>query len=264
MYAFEYRRPATLGEATGAAAEGMRYLAGGQSLIQAMRLRLSQSDALIDLGAVAELRTIRADGDRLVIGAMATHAAVAAHPDVRRLCPAIAELAEGIGDPMVRNMGTIGGSVANADPAACYPAGVLALGATIVTTTREIAADAFFTGLYDTALTPGEMITAVRFASIRRAAYIKYKQQASRFALVGVCVAQVDGQVRVAVTGARSHVFRATEIEAALANDFSPAAARSVRMPVTDINADLHASAEYRAAMISVMAGRSVEVALRR
>ena len=265
MYAFEYQRPAAIDAAKAAVtAADARYLAGGQSLIQAMRLRLSQSERLVDLGGIDALRAITADGNGVTIGAMATHAAVSTNADVRRVAPAIADLAGGIGDPMVRNMGTIGGSVANADPAACYPAGVLAFGATIRTDRRSIAADDFFTGLYETALEAGEMIVSVTFPAIRTADYIKYKQLASRFALVGVCVAKGAGGVRVGVTGAKGHAFRATELEAALSTSFTPEAAKAVKMPTTDINADLHGSAEYRAAMISVIASRAVEAALRR
>ena len=265
MYAFEYQRP-TSRDAAKAAATGAdtRYLGGGQSLIQAMRLRLSQSERLVDLGAVADLKGIKVDGGNVVIGAMSTHAAVASNADVKRLLPALAELAEGIGDPMVRNMGTIGGSIANADPAACYPTAVLALGATIHTDRRMIKGDNFFTGLYETALQPGELITAVSFPSVQKAAYVKYKQQASRFALVGVFVAKGVGGVRVAVTGVKGHVFRAAQIEEALTKSFTPEAAKAVKMPVTGINADLHGSAEYRAAMISVMASRAVAAALAR
>jgi carbon-monoxide dehydrogenase medium subunit len=195
---------------------------------------------------------------------MSTHAAVASNADVKRLLPALAELAEGIGDPMVRNMGTIGGSIANADPAACYPTAVLALGATIHTDRRTIKGDDFFTGLYETALKPGELITAVSFPLAQKAAYVKYKQQASRFALVGVFVAKGAGGVRVAVTGVKGHVFRATQIEEALTKSFTPEAAKAVKMPVTGINADLHGSAEYRAAMISVIASRAVAATLAR
>ncbi len=262
MYAFDYKRPAAISDAV--ATGDARFLAGGQSLIQAMKLRLSASEALVDLGAIDDLKTIGVDGDTLVIGAMATHATVASSADVRRLAPGLAALAEGIGDPMVRNMGTIGGSVANADPAACYPAGLLAFGATVQTTQRTIAADDFFTGLYETALQPGELITAVRFPAIRTAAYIKYKQPASRFALVGVCVAKGPNGARVGVTGAKGHAFRATEIEAALDKSFTPEAAKAVKMPTTHINSDMHGSAEYRAAMISVMASRAVALALTR
>jgi carbon-monoxide dehydrogenase medium subunit len=165
---------------------------------------------------------------------------------------------------MVRNMGTIGGSIANADPAACYPAAVLGLAATITTNQRTIPGDSFFTGLYETALQPGEMITSVSFPSLQKAAYVKYRQPASRFALIGVMVAQTAAGVRVAVTGAKGHVFRATEIEAALAKSFTPEAAKAVKMPIADINSDMHGTAEYRAAMISVMASRAVAAAAAR
>jgi aerobic carbon-monoxide dehydrogenase medium subunit len=264
MYTFDYQRPANAAAARAAFSGDARYLAGGQSLVQAMKLRLSASERLIDLGGVAELVGLRIDGGRVVIGAMTTHADVAASADVKKAIPALAELAGGIGDPMVRNMGTIGGSIANADPAACYPAAVLALGATVHTDRRSIAGDAFFTGLYETALQPGELITALSFPLPTRAAYLKFKQPASRFALVGVFVSQGAGGVRVAVTGARSSVFRATPIEAALDASFTPAAAKAVKMPVDGINADLHGSAEYRAALISVMAARAVAAALAR
>jgi aerobic carbon-monoxide dehydrogenase medium subunit len=265
MYGFDYQRPASRDAAkTAASGADTRYLAGGQSLIQAMRLRLSQSERLVDLGGIADLKAIKVDATGVTVGAMATHASVAGNADVQRAIPALAELAGGIGDPMVRNMGTIGGSIANADPAACYPAGVLALNATIHTDRRTIAADAFFTGLYETALQPGELITAVSFPVAQKAAYVKYKQPASRFALIGVFVAQTAGGVRVAVTGAKGNAFRATQIEDALTKSFTADAARAVKMPITDINADLHGSAEYRAAMISVMASRAVAAALAR
>jgi len=264
MYAFEYKRPASVADAKSALSGDARFLAGGQSLIQAMKLRLSSSETLVDLGGIADLKSIKMDGANLVIGAMVTHAAAAASADVKRAIPALAELAGGIGDQMVRNMGTIGGSIANADPAACYPAGVVGLGATIHTNTRTIAADSFFSGLYETALQPGELITAVSFPPAAKAAYVKYKQPASRFALIGVFVSQGAGGVRVAVTGAKGSVFRATAIEAALAKSFTPEAAKAVKMPTADINSDMHGSAEYRAAMISVMASRAVAAALAR
>ncbi len=264
MYAFEYQRPASVADAKAALSADARYLAGGQSLIQAMKLRLSSSERLVDLGGIADLKGIKVDGGNIVIGAMVSHAAVAASADVQRACPALAELAGGIGDPMVRNMGTIGGSIANADPAACYPAAVVGLGATIHTNQRTIAADAFFTGLYETALQAGELITGVSFPALQKAAYVKYKQPASRFALVGVVVSQCASGVRVAVTGAKGSVFRATEIEAALTTSFTPEAAKAVKMPVTGINADMHGSAVYRAAMISVMASRAVAAVLAR
>jgi carbon-monoxide dehydrogenase medium subunit len=264
MYAFEYQRPSNRNEAVAAATGDVRYLAGGQSLIQAMRLRLSSSEKLIDLGGIADLKGITSDGGGFTIGAMTTHAAIAESPEVRRSAPWLAELAGGIGDPMVRNMGTIGGSIANADPAACWPAGLLGIGATVKTNTRTIPADQFFTGLFETELHPGELIVSVTFPTVTKAAYVKYKQPASRFALIGVCVAQTTGGVRVAVTGAKAHVFRATEIEQALAKSLTPEAAKAVKMPTDGINADLHGSAAYRAAMISVMASRAVAKALSR
>jgi carbon-monoxide dehydrogenase medium subunit len=261
MYTFDYQRPASTAAAASAFKGDARYLAGGQSLIQAMKLRLSSSECLVDLGGIAELKGIRIDGNNVVIGAMTTHATVAASADVRKAIPALAELAAGIGDQMVRNMGTIGGSIANADPAACYPAAVLGLGATVQTNRRTIAGDAFFTGLYETALQPGELITAVSFPKPAKAAYVKYKQPASRFALVGVFVAQAAGGVRVAVTGCKGSVFRVKAIEDALAKNFAPDAARAVVVGTEGINADLHGTAAYRAAMISVMAARAVAAA---
>ncbi len=264
MYAFEYQRPADRAAAAAAANADARYLAGGQSLIQAMRLRLSSSERLIDLGGIKDLKGIRVEADKVTIGAMTTHAEVARSAELRKALPALAELAEGIGDPMVRNMGTIGGSIANADPAACYPAAVLGLGATIQTDKRGIAGDAFFKGLYETALQPGELITAVSFPIAQKAAYIKFKQPASRFALVGVFVGQGKDGVRVGVTGCKGSAFRATAIEQALTKSFTADAAKAVKMPTTDINGDMHGSAEYRAAMISVMASRAVAAALAR
>jgi len=264
MYAFEYVKPGSAADAVGAADEETRYLAGGQSLVQSMRLRLASASKLIDLGAIPDLAGITVEQGAVRIGAMTTHAAVAASAEVRQAIPALAELAGGIGDPMVRNMGTIGGSLANADPAACYPAGVLGLGATIQTDRREIAADDFFLGLYETALEPGELIRSVSFPVPERAAYKKFKQPASRFALVGVMVAKGPAGVRAAVTGAKSSAFRCAEIESALSKDFSVAALDNVSVPTTDINADLHASSEYRAAMIVVMARRAVAAALAR
>ncbi len=264
MYTFDYQRPANAAAAASALQGDARYLAGGQSLVQAMKLRLSSSDRLVDLSAAADLKGIKVDGGKVVIGAMTTHATVARSADVQKAIPALAELAGGIGDQMVRNMGTIGGSIANADPAACYPAAVVGLGATVQTNKRTIAADDFFTGLYETALQPGELITSVSFPVPQKAAYIKFKQPASRFALVGVFVSQGADGVRVAVTGAKSSVFRAKPIEDALKANFTAAAAKAVKMPETDINSDLHGSAAYRAAMISVMASRAVAAALAR
>jgi len=264
MYTFDYQRPASTAAAASAFQGDARYLAGGQSLVQALKLRLSSSERLVDLGGVAELKGIRLDGNNVIVGAMSTHASVARSAEVQQALPALAELAGGIGDAMVRNMGTLGGSIANADPAACYPAAIVGLGATVHTNQRTIAGDAFFLGLYETALQPGELVTAVSFPQVQRAAYIKFKQPASRFALVGVFVSQGTGGVRVAVTGAKSSVFRASELEAALTRSFTPEAAKAVAMPVDGINSDLHGTAAYRAAMISVMAGRAVAAALAR
>ena len=264
MYHFDYQRPTDRAAASAAFEGEARYLAGGQSLVQAMKLRLSSSERLIDLGALADLKGIRVDGASVVVGAMTTHAGVANSADVQRALPALAELAGGIGDPMVRNMGTLGGAVANSDPAACYPAALLGLGATVHTDRRTIAADSFFTGLFQTALQPGELITAVSFPIVRRSAYVKFKQPASRFALVGVFVSQGAGGVRVAVTGAKACAFRVTAMEAALTSSFTPEAAKAVAVPTTDINSDMHGSAAYRAAMISVMASRAVAAALAR
>jgi carbon-monoxide dehydrogenase medium subunit len=265
MYAFEYQRPSSV-DAAAAAVQGAdaRYLAGGQSLVQAMKLRLSSAERLVDLGAVAALSGITVSSTHVTIGAMTRHAAVAASADVQRAIPALADLAGGIGDQMVRNLGTLGGSLANADPAACYPAAVLGLGATIRTNRREIAGDAFFTGLYETALEPGELIVSASFAIPQRAAYVKFKQPASRFAMVGVMVSQSASGVRVGVTGARAHAFRCAELEAALGASFTAAAAAGVKLASDGMNADLHASSEYRAAMVVTMTKRAVEAALAR
>jgi carbon-monoxide dehydrogenase medium subunit len=258
MYTFEYQRPTDRAAAAAAATGDARYLAGGQSLVQAMKLRLASAEKLIDLGAIADLKGIKVDASSVTIGAMTTHAAVAASADVKKAIPALAELAAGIGDLSVRAMGTIGGSIAHADPAACYPAAVVGLGATIHTNKRTIAGDSFFTGLFSTALQPGELITAVQFPIPQKAAYIKYKQPASRFALVGVFVSQGSGGVRVGVTGAKASAYRESAIEAALGKSFTPEAAKGVKVSAAGMNADLHGSAEYRAAMVAVMAGRAV------
>lgn len=258
MYGFEYQRPSSVADAVRASGGDARYLAGGQSLVQSMKLRLASASTLVDLASIAGLRGITREGSALKIGAMTRHAEVARSAEVRGAIPALAELADGIGDPMVRNQGTIGGSLANADPAADYPAAVLGLGATIETDRRTIAADDFFVDLFTTALEPGELIVAVRLPVVQRAAYVKLRQPASRFALVGVFVSQGEGGVRVAVTGARSHAFRVPEMEQALQREFSPQAIENVRVASAGCNSDLHGSAEYRAAMITVVAGRAV------
>lgn len=264
MYEFDYQRPATVDDAVKIAGGDARFLAGGQSLVQSMRLRLASAPTLVDLGAIPDLRSIKVDGNTVTIGAMATHSTVARSSEVAKAIPALAELAAGIGDPMVRNLGTIGGSIANADPAACYPSAVLALGATIKTNKRSIAGEDFFKGLFETALEPGEMIVSISFPVVKQASYQKLRQPASRFALVGVFVANGADGPRVAVTGAASHVFRVTEMETALKAKFSPDAIANIKVPATGLNGDMHGSAEYRAAMITVMAQRGVEAALAR
>jgi aerobic carbon-monoxide dehydrogenase medium subunit len=259
MYAFNYERPSTVADAARLAGAGAKPLAGGQTLLASMKLRLAQPGQLADLGAIKELALIRKDGNNLLIGAMARHADVAGNADVKASFPALAGLASHIGDRQVRAMGTIGGSVANNDPAACYPAALLASGATVVTHKREIAADDFFKGLFTTALAEGELITAVRFPVPKRAAYEKFSQKASKFALIGVFVAQSEnGQVRVAVTGGGNGVFRHKGLEDALGRNFTAAAAEAVKIDPSGLSSDLHATAEYRANLISVMAQRAV------
>ncbi len=250
MYAFEYQRPSQLDDALRAIAAGGQALAGGQTLIASLKQRLAAPEALIDLGQIAALQGIRLEGNRLVIGAMARHAEVAAHPLVRERLPALAELAGGIGDRQVRAMGTLGGSVANNDPAACYPSAVLALGATVVTSQRTLTADDFFQGVYATALGADELITAIEFPLPKRAAYAKFRQPASRFALIGVFVAETDAGVRVAITGAGNGVFRHAGLEAALTRSFTPEAVDAVAIDAAELNGDLHASAAYRADLI--------------
>jgi carbon-monoxide dehydrogenase medium subunit len=259
MQAFAYSTPSTLPEAARAStADGAMFIAGGQTLLSSMKLGLAAPEALVDLSGIAELKGISVAGGVVKIGAMTTHAAVAAHPEVQRAIPALAELAGHIGDRQVRNRGTIGGSLANNDPAACYPAAVLGLGATIHTPTRSIAADDFFTGMFSTALNEGELITAVSFPVPEKAGWQKFKQPASRFSIVGVFVSQGPQGVRVAVTGAGAGVFRASELEAKLAGNWSAAALNGATVSAEGLNSDLHGSAEYRAALIPVLAARAV------
>ncbi len=265
MYAFEYHRPSSSKEALDLAAKKSeaKFLAGGQSLVQAMKLRLSSPSDLIDLGSLKELQSLKAEGSSIVIGAMVRHAEVAGSGAVQKTIPALAQLAGMIGDRQVRHMGTIGGSLANSDPAADYPAAVLGLGATISTNKRKIEADKFFKGLYETALEPGELITSVSFPAPKRAAYMKFKNPASRFALVGVFVADFGGKVRVGVTGAGPSAFRQAEMEKALTAKFAPESVAGIKVKADGLNNDLHASPEYRAHLITVMAKRAVEAALK-
>lgn len=263
MRSFAYHKPETLADAAALIGTGdeVRPIAGGMTLLPVMKQRLSAPEGLVDLSAIAELAGIARDGDALVVGAMTRHAAVAASPVVRAAIPALATLAGGIGDPAVRNRGTLGGSIANADPAADYPAAVLGLGATVVTPGRTIAADEFFAGLFETALAPGELVTAVRFPVPLAAGYAKFASPASRFALVGVFVARFAGGVRVAVTGAGASVFRVPEMERALAGRFEPAALDGLSVPADGLNSDIHADAQYRAHLVGVIARRAVATA---
>ncbi len=261
MYAFDYRRPHSLNEVDLAlkANPGATLLAGGQTLIPTMKQRLAQPENVIDLGGIAELRKIEVSSSALTIGAMATHASVAESREVRAALPELATLAEGIGDPHVRNRGTIGGSVANNDPAADYPAALLALGATVHTDKREIAADDFFQGLFTTALEEGEVITAISFPLPAKFAYAKFANPASRYALVGVAVAQHGADVRVAVTGAgQAGVFRVPAMESALKGALAVKALDGIMVDASDLNTDIHAGADYRAHLIAVMAKRAV------
>ena len=263
MNSFQLHQPKDIvGAVTFAASGGdTRFLAGGQSILASMKLGLASPDAMIDLSLIPDLQSISVSNGVVKIGAMVKHADVAANVDVQKAIPALAELAGGIGDRQVRNMGTLGGSLANSDPAACYPAAALGLGATIHTDKRNIAADSFFLGLYETALETGEIITAVSFPVPEKAAYVKFKNSASRFALVGVFVSRGSQGVRVAVTGAGSCAFRANDIEKVLANSWTAAACNAVKMTAANLNGDLHASAEYRAHLIPVIAGRAVAAA---
>jgi carbon-monoxide dehydrogenase medium subunit len=264
MRTFAYHRPASVADAVAllAGVEESRPLSGGMTLLPAMKMRLAQPAAIVDLAAIPGLAGIAVGNGVVTIGAMTRHADVAASPEVAATIPALAVLAGGIGDPQVRHRGTIGGSLANADPAADYPAGVLGLGATIVTDRREIPADRFFTGLFSTALAEGELITAVRFPVPDVAGYAKFKSQASRFAIVGVLVAKTGDSVRVAVTGAGPKAFRSPEIEEALSKRFAPEALASVSVDPAGLNSDIHADSEYRAHLIVAMARRAVSAAL--
>ena len=265
MYAFEYHRP----ESVAAAATLLReldeakLLAGGQTLIPTMKLRLAAPGHIVDLGRVAGLTDIQVDDRAVAIGALVTHRAVARSANIKRVLPALAEMAGMIGDPAVRARGTIGGSIANNDPAADYPAACLGLGATIVTNEREIAADDYFKGMFQTALKAGEIITRVSFPVPSKAAYMKFYNPASRFALVGVFVAKAASGVRVAVTGAGSNgVFRASALEQALSTMFAPEELEGIKISEDGLNTDIHADTEYRAHLIGVLIRRAV-VAMR-
>lgn len=263
MRDFAYHRPDSLGAAVALLADGeSKLVSGGMTLLPTMKQRLAAPPALIDLSGIPGLAGVKVDGKMVTIGAMSTHDSVASSAELAAAIPALASLAGLIGDPAVRHRGTIGGSVANADPGADYPAAVLGLGATVVTDRREIDADAFFTGLFTTALAADEIITAVRFPVPDSAGYAKFRSQASRFALVGVFVARFGPTVRVAVTGAAPVVFRPRDVEGMLARDFSAKALARVSHDPSGLNSDIHADSEYRAHLVIVMARRAVEQAL--
>ncbi|MGA2289512.1 FAD binding domain-containing protein [Bradyrhizobium sp.] len=264
MKEFSYYKPATVSEAVAllAASDESRLLSGGMTLLPTMKQRLASPKAIVDLAALPGLVGITIGGGNVALGAMTTHAEVANSASVKAALPALATLAGLIGDPQVRHRGTIGGSIANADPAADYPAAVLGLGATIVTDRREIAAESFFKAMFQTALERDEIILAVRFPIPDAAGYAKFKSQASRFALVGAFVARFGSAVRVAITGAGPVVFRSQDIEDALASNFSPQALARISIAPSGLNSDIHADSEYRAHLVVVMARRAVEQAM--
>ena len=261
MYEFNYHRPASIDDARKllASNDEAKIVAGGMTLLPTMKMRLANPSDLVDLSSIDGLAGIQDTGDAIEIGAMTTHAAVAASDVVQSGIPALADLADQIGDAQVRNRGTIGGSIANSDPAADYPAGVLGLNATIKTDRREIAADDFFTGMFETALEADELIVSVSFPKPTAAAYAKFPNPASRYAVVGVMVANTGGEIRVAVTGAGAHAFRAGEFENALKDDLSSNALDGLSVDASELNDDLHASAEYRAHLVTVMAKRAAD-----
>jgi carbon-monoxide dehydrogenase medium subunit len=258
--AFRFHRPQSVSEAVAAmrGAEGGKYLAGGQSLLPVMKLGLAEPTDVIALDALRELNEVRVDGESLVIGALATHYQVHTSPQVNKLAPGLAHLAGHIGDAQVRNRGTLGGSVAHGDPAADYPAALLALDATVHTDRRAVAADDFFTGLFETALEPDELVTAVRFSLPRRSAYRKFAHRASKYAVVGVMVARLDRGARVAVTGAGPRAFRLVELEARLARKYDPSAADGLAVSPDELTGDHDASAEYRAHLVATLARRAI------
>lgn len=261
MYEFAFKRPATLAQAIGDLRNDpdARALGGGQTMLPTLKARLAQPSALVAVTHLPDLHGLSVSSDMLSIGAATRHAEVAASADVNAFCPALAKLAGGIGDSQVRNRGTLGGSIANNDPSADYPAALLALNASVQTDRRMIAADDFFTGMFATALEPDELVLRVAFPKPAKSAYVKFANPASRYAIVGVFVAVTGSGVRVAVTGAASCVFRWTAAEAALASSFSAEALAGLSVAAADLNNDMHASAAYRAHLVSVMTARAVQ-----
>ena len=259
MYRFDYVKPKSLADAAKLAqSEDAKLMSGGMTLIPTMKQRLARPSSVVDIGDLAELKGIKLDGQMLVIGAGTRHHEVASSETVRRAIPALAALAAHIGDPAVRHRGTIGGSVANNDPAADYPAALVALGAEVRTTKRAIPAESFFTGMFETALDPGEIIKEIAFPVPKRAGYEKFPNPASRYAMVGVFVADTQNGIRLAVTGAGPGVFREKAMEAALAKSFTPKSVEAIKVSPDALNSDIHGSAEYRAHLVTVIASRAV------
>lgn len=263
MYDFAYHRPTSLADAVELlkGMEEARPMSGGMTLIPTLKQRLAKPSHVVDLGGIKGLSGIKVEGDNVVIGGMTRHFDVASSAELQNAIPALAHLAGHIGDPQVRNRGTIGGSIANNDPAADYPAAVVGLGATVTTNTGKHAADSFFKGLFETALRDGELVTSVSFPKAEKAAYVKFPNPASRYAMVGVFVAKMTGAVRVAVTGAGPCVFRIKAMEDALVKNFSSDAIKDIRVPADGLNSDIHATSEYRAHLVNVMARRAVDAA---
>ncbi len=263
MYDFNYQRAGSVADAAKAlkGSDEAKLVAGGMTLIPTLKQRLAKPSALVDLGALKDLVGIKVAGGTVTIGAMTTHFAVSTSADVKKAIPALAHLAAHIGDPAVRNRGTIGGSISNNDPAADYPSALVALGATVQTNERQIPADDFFKGMFETALKPGEIVTAVSFPVPEKAAYMKFPNPASRYAMVGVFVAKTKSGARVAVTGAGPCVFRQKDMEAALGKTWSADAVANIKQKADGLNSDIHASSEYRAHLVTVMAKRAVAAA---
>ena len=260
MYDFQYHKPSSVAEAVSllAADPDAKPISGGMTLLPALKHRLNRPTSLVDLGGIAELRGIRREGDAIVVGAMAKHYEVATDATLKAAIPALARMASTVGDTQVRNRGTLGGSIANNDPAADYPAAALALGATIITSSRRIPADEFFLGMFTTALEPGELLVAVSFPIPEKAGYAKLRNPASRYSMAGVFVAKGAGGVKVGVNGAASCAFRQTEMEQALTGNWSTSALEGIVQPADDLNSDIHGSAAYRAHLVGVMAKRAL------
>ncbi|MEM7568373.1 MAG: xanthine dehydrogenase family protein subunit M [Pseudomonadota bacterium] len=264
MYGFDFSKAESAEQAAGVLKddEDAKVLAGGMTFIPTLKARLAMPSQIVDLNSVPELAGVTVSDNAVKIGAMTRHAHVAANAEVKAAIPALAYLAGNIGDPMVRNRGTMGGSVANSDPAACYPSAVLGLGATVHTTQRDIAGDDFFAGMFETALEEGELITAITFPRPEMAAYIKFPNPASRYAMVGVFASKGPQGIRVGVTGAAPSAFRFTAAEDALASNFSPDALAGVTIDSGELNSDMHASAEYRASLVVTMTKRAIAACL--